>query len=60
MIPRIPAGHRQLVQAVGMRAEVHRHDPWGERRPATELVIIADGGPVNRDEVEALLDSCRR
>ena len=52
--------HRQLVQAVGMRAEVDRHDGWGERPPATELVIIADGRTADRYQVEALLDSCRR
>lgn len=50
--------HRQLLQAVGMRGDVQAFDEWGERTPSCELVVIADGVKVDRDEVEALLDSC--
>jgi G3E family GTPase len=49
---------RQLLQAVGMRADVEPFDEWGDRIPSTILVIIADGEEVDRDEVEARLDTC--
>jgi len=48
---------RQLVQAVGMRADVHPLDVWTDPRE-TVLVIIADRDHVDRAEVEARLDAC--
>jgi G3E family GTPase len=51
-------GHRQLLQAVGMRGDVQPFDEWGDRPPSSELVIIADGQRVDRPVVEAMLDAC--
>jgi G3E family GTPase len=49
---------RQLVQAVGMRGEVHPLDLWKDGRRETVLVIIADRDHVDRREVESRLDAC--
>ena len=51
--------YRHLLQVVGLRADVQPYDSWGDRRPTTELVVIADSSLVDRGEVEALLDGCR-
>ncbi len=49
---------RHLLQAVGMRGDVEPFDEWGDRQPTTKLVVIADADGVDRDVVEALLDTC--
>jgi G3E family GTPase len=49
---------RQLVQAVGMRGELHPLDTWTDGRRETALVIIADRDHVDRRDVEARLDAC--
>jgi G3E family GTPase len=48
---------RTLVQAVGMRSDFTLFDNWGDRTRSTTLVIIASGD-VDREAVEAALDSC--
>jgi len=49
---------RQLVQAVGMRGDVHPLGSWPDGRRETILVIIADGDHADRAEVESRLDAC--
>jgi G3E family GTPase len=51
-------GRRQLVQAVGMRCDVHPLDPWKDGRRETVLVIIADRDQVDQPDVESRLDAC--
>ena len=49
--------HRHLLRAVGMRGDIAPFDPWGDRRPSTELVVIATSGQQSRPHVGALLDA---
>ena len=49
--------HRHLLQAVGMRGDIEPFDLWGDRRPSTELVVIATSGRQDRPQVEALFDA---
>jgi len=48
----------QIVQAVGMRGDVHPLGPWTDGRRETVLVIIADRDHVDRQDVDARLDAC--
>ncbi|MFW2381343.1 MAG: CobW family GTP-binding protein, partial [Acidimicrobiales bacterium] len=50
---------RQLLQAVGMRADIVPYDPWGAAEPETCLVIIADSETTDHDNVVGRLDACR-
>ena len=49
--------HRHLLQAVGMRGDIEPFDAWGDRRPSTELVVIATSDQEDRPQVEALFDA---
>ena len=49
---------RQLVQAVGMRGDVHPLGPWIDGRRETVLVIVADRDHIDRRDVNARLDAC--
>jgi len=40
-----------------MRGDIERFDPWGNRRPSTELVVIATSGQQDRPQVGALVDA---
>ena len=51
--------HRQLLQAVGMRCDVQPFDRWEGRVATTELVIIADAGHADPDQVNTMLDACQ-
>jgi len=39
--------HRYVVQRAGGRADIKRADPWRDRHPATTIVVIAVGDPVD-------------
>jgi G3E family GTPase len=49
--------HRHILQAVGMRGDIEPFDPWGNRRPSTELVVIGTSEHEDRPHVEALFDA---
>jgi G3E family GTPase len=50
---------RQLLQAVGMRADIVPFDPWAGAEPETCLVVIADGETTDHDDVVGRFDACR-
>lgn len=50
---------RHLLQAVGMRADIVPHDPWGSAEPDTCLVVIADSETTDHDDVIGRFDACR-
>lgn len=49
---------RQLVQAAGMRGDVHPLDSWADGLRETVLVIIADRDHVDQGDVNSRLDAC--
>jgi G3E family GTPase len=52
--------HRYVVHTVGRRSEVRRHDPWGDRTPATTLVAIGAAGHLDAHWLSDALGSCIR
>jgi len=50
--------HRYVVHTVGRRSEVRRHDPWGDRTPATRLVAIAAADQLDPQWLRAAIDRC--
>lgn len=50
--------HRHLVHTVGRRSEVRRHDPWGDRPPATRLVAIAAAGMLDEHWLHDAISRC--
>jgi G3E family GTPase len=51
--------HRMLLQVVGRRATLGLADPWGERRPATTIVVVGDSEGVDEAAVTGCFDACR-
>ena len=49
---------RQLVQAVGMRSDVHPLGSWTDGRRETVLVIIAERDHIDPHDVNSPLDAC--
>ena len=50
---------RYLLQAVGMRSDNVPHDSWGDVRPETCFVVIADSETTDHDDVVDRFDACR-
>lgn len=49
---------RAVMHVVGRRAELCVDEPWGDRRPATRLVLIGTGEPLPPHELEQRLRAC--
>lgn len=47
-----------ILQIVGRRARLSLGRPWGERAPATEIVLIGRAGGIDRDALRRALDGC--
>lgn len=50
--------HRYLLQTVGRRSEIRRHDPWGDRTPGTKLVAIGAPGRLDETWLHDALTGC--
>ena len=50
--------HRYVVHSVGRRSEIRRHDPWGDRPPATCLVAIAAAGQLDQQWLSQAIGRC--
>lgn len=50
---------RALVHVVGGRVTISVDDPWGDRPPRSELVMIGAHGSVNAEALQSLFDRCR-
>jgi len=49
---------RAVMHVVGRRAELCLDEPWGERSPTTELVLIGHGPPPRPEQLEPLFRGC--
>ena len=49
---------RAVMHVVGRRAELCLDEPWGERSPATGLVLIGTGEPLSLEVLEPLFRAC--
>lgn len=50
---------RALAHVVGRRATLSIDEPWGDRSPRSELVMIGAYGGVDADLLQSLFDRCR-
>ncbi len=50
---------RALVHMVGSRATISIDQPWGDRPPRSELVMIGSPDGMDADALQALFDRCR-
>ena len=51
-------GTRAVMHVVGRRAELCLDEPWGERAPATGLVLIGWGDPLPPQQLEQMFRAC--
>jgi G3E family GTPase len=49
---------RAVLQVVGRRVDIALEQPWGERRPRTQLVAIGAAGGIDADLLEATVTTC--
>ncbi|MCA9707669.1 MAG: GTP-binding protein [Myxococcales bacterium] len=49
---------RAVMHVVGRRAELSLGEPWGERPPATGLVLIGAGDPLSPGRLEQMFRAC--
>ena len=52
-------GDRILLHVVGRRIYVRTVEPWGDRTPKTELVMISFGTPIDPTAMDSMLSRCR-
>jgi G3E family GTPase len=50
---------RIVLQAVGRRSSPTPLGPWGDRRPATDIVLIGVEGSLDRPAPQEAFDACR-
>ncbi|MBL4683396.1 MAG: GTP-binding protein [Nannocystaceae bacterium] len=51
-------GHRAVLHVVGKRAELNIGEPWGDRTPKTEIVIIGRGTAPDPDVLREAFSVC--
>ncbi len=49
---------RAVMHVVGRRAELCLDEPWGDREPKTELVVIGMGEPLAVDTLQEIFGGC--
>jgi G3E family GTPase len=49
---------RVILQMVGKRVTLAKGDPWGDKEPASQIVVIGSRGTIDEQELSDLFDSC--